>query len=378
MKGIKTMKKRILSILLSVIMLLGMLPAATLSAFAEAPAHDLTITGEEETDYTWSGNKLIINTSGLTVSGTTEKEYIQVSNGVTDMTIENLSVTIPGRAPIEFNGAANLILKGNNVLTSRTTETMYGDDGIKAYGALEISGDGNLTATGGDDGLSAYDELTISASGTIEITGLAFTGIYVKNNTKVIFTDTVNKVIIRGTCSYGAFFFMEKYGVVVSDWLNIKGSTSFDAYEEEINGDVIYGSGIGGVKMVNGSSAKSVMVTKASAPSHNYGAPEFKWDGHEKCTATVTCYCGVFQTKDCTVTSRVRKEATRTEDGERVYTATAEFGGITYTDTQKEIIPKTGTGTLCSKCGKVHANDFWGKIVCFFNRIINWFRNLFK
>ncbi|MCQ2463238.1 MAG: InlB B-repeat-containing protein, partial [Clostridia bacterium] len=37
-----------------------------------------------------------------------------------------------------------------------------------------------------------------------------------------------------------------------------------------------------------------------------------------------------------------------------------------------------GTGNICSKCGKVHANDLWGKIACFFNRIGNWFRNLFK
>lgn len=37
-----------------------------------------------------------------------------------------------------------------------------------------------------------------------------------------------------------------------------------------------------------------------------------------------------------------------------------------------------GTGNTCPKCGGTHANDFFGKIVCFFNRIGNWFRNLFK
>lgn len=32
----------------------------------------------------------------------------------------------------------------------------------------------------------------------------------------------------------------------------------------------------------------------------------------------------------------------------------------------------------CSKCGGTHADNFFGNIVCFFNRIGNWFRNLFK
>ena len=33
--------------------------------------------------------------------------------------------------------------------------------------------------------------------------------------------------------------------------------------------------------------------------------------------------------------------------------------------------------TACAKCGKVHADNFIGRIVCFFNRIGNFFRNLF-
>ena len=37
-----------------------------------------------------------------------------------------------------------------------------------------------------------------------------------------------------------------------------------------------------------------------------------------------------------------------------------------------------GTGNTCPKCGGTHANDFFGKIVCFFNQIGNFFKNLFK
>ena len=37
-----------------------------------------------------------------------------------------------------------------------------------------------------------------------------------------------------------------------------------------------------------------------------------------------------------------------------------------------------GDGNTCPECGKVHADNFFGRIVCFFNRIGNFFRNLFK
>ncbi|MCQ2462445.1 MAG: hypothetical protein MJ177_03450 [Clostridia bacterium] len=40
--------------------------------------------------------------------------------------------------------------------------------------------------------------------------------------------------------------------------------------------------------------------------------------------------------------------------------------------------PGTEEDNTCSKCGKVHTDDFWGQIVCFFNRIGNFFKNLFK
>ena len=33
---------------------------------------------------------------------------------------------------------------------------------------------------------------------------------------------------------------------------------------------------------------------------------------------------------------------------------------------------------ICPECGKIHKDNFWGYIVCFFNRIGNFFRDLFK
>ena len=40
--------------------------------------------------------------------------------------------------------------------------------------------------------------------------------------------------------------------------------------------------------------------------------------------------------------------------------------------------PGTGEDEPCSKCGKVHADDFIGRIKCFFNRLGDFFKNLFK
>ena len=40
--------------------------------------------------------------------------------------------------------------------------------------------------------------------------------------------------------------------------------------------------------------------------------------------------------------------------------------------------PGTAEDNVCPKCGKVHANDFFGKITCFFNRVARFFENLFK
>lgn len=44
---------------------------------------------------------------------------------------------------------------------------------------------------------------------------------------------------------------------------------------------------------------------------------------------------------------------------------------------EKPTEPEKPSGK-CPKCGGTHADNFFGKIACFFNRVINWFKNLFK
>ena len=72
------------------------------------------------------------------------------------------------------------------------------------------------------------------------------------------------------------------------------------------------------------------------AKGHRWGAPviTFSEDGR---TATATRICANADhpdTKDAAVTGEVTKAATCTEVGETTYTATAEFDGVTYTDTK--------------------------------------------
>ena len=129
-----------------------------------------------------------------------------------------------------------------------------------------------------------------------------------------------------------------------------------------------------------------------NATGHTYGAPVWNWTDDYKAAVTLTCVSGDdTQTPDVTVTNRVTVEPTATAEGKRVYTATAEFNGQTYTDTKEEILPATGTPDepdphtdpdqpsgekRCKWCDQVHTG-FWGSIVGFFHAILYFFAHLF-
>ncbi|MGI6012986.1 MAG: S-layer homology domain-containing protein [Oscillospiraceae bacterium] len=77
---------------------------------------------------------------------------------------------------------------------------------------------------------------------------------------------------------------------------------------------------------------------------HVYSEPEFTWtENYSVCTAVFTCTnnngCTAVKTIDCKVTSKVIKEATEETGGTKEYTATCEFEGKTYTDTQTVVNP---------------------------------------
>lgn len=83
--------------------------------------------------------------------------------------------------------------------------------------------------------------------------------------------------------------------------------------------------------------------TLAEATGHDYGEPEFTFsDDYASATAKFACKkCNKSKSVLAVITSSTR-EATCTEDGETVYTATATNDGKTYTDTRKVSIPARG------------------------------------
>ena len=105
--------------------------------------------------------------------------------------------------------------------------------------------------------------------------------------------------------------------------------------------------------------------TVIAATGHAYGEPTWEWskDG-QSATATFICDNDEShqESKEASITSAAKEEATCTEDGITVYTATVEFNGQTYTDT-KEIADLPATGHQLTKVdGKVQTIEETGNI----------------
>ena len=103
------------------------------------------------------------------------------------------------------------------------------------------------------------------------------------------------------------------------------------------------------------------------AIGHKYGTPVFTWsDDYSTAEAAFTCENDKthVETVKAAVTSKTT-DATCTEAGKTVYTATAEFEGKIYTETKENDIPELGHSwsewvnvgsqekSTCSRCGQV-------------------------
>ena len=83
-------------------------------------------------------------------------------------------------------------------------------------------------------------------------------------------------------------------------------------------------------------------VRTIAALGHNYVA---EWSGSDYQSATVRFKCSRCSSKlpdEATITERTVKEATCTEQGQRIYTATLEYRGETYIDFKNESLPALG------------------------------------
>ena len=88
----------------------------------------------------------------------------------------------------------------------------------------------------------------------------------------------------------------------------------------------------------------SDVTISAAYEAHVYEEPEWTWDGHDSATAVFHCtICGydhaiTAQGEDITYVTTI--EPTYTSEGERVYTASVTFGGVTYTSDKTETLEK--------------------------------------
>ena len=98
----------------------------------------------------------------------------------------------------------------------------------------------------------------------------------------------------------------------------------------------------------------AVLVEQEEIPAlgHDWGEPEFTWDGNESASAGFTCKrngCDAHESVDCTLSS-VPFEATCEKGSGALWTAKASFNGKEYTD-KKEVISTDALG---------HAYEFKG------------------
>ncbi len=159
---------RFLSIILAVIMVVGMLPITSLTAFAETQDFgDFTVTGDDLTGVSFSYGVLSINTNKpLTISnksGVSETAHcinIPTSAGSANITLKGVNIGSSSMAINAFS-SVTLTLDGNNTLSG-----LSGFPALYGYGGITITGNGSLTAT-------SSNYYAIEALGTMKISGNA-------------------------------------------------------------------------------------------------------------------------------------------------------------------------------------------------------------
>ncbi len=155
------MTKRFLSMLLAIMMVVGLMPAASLTALAATTTYDLWVGGEQ------------VTSEKLTVAGTTgTATYDPDTNTLTlnDYTYEGAGHA--GRmdcGAIYYGGAdtLKLVLVGENSITHTPDNASYSSC-IYVSSDLMISGNGDLTANGG---AAEYQSRGIHVDGNITLSG---------------------------------------------------------------------------------------------------------------------------------------------------------------------------------------------------------------
>ena len=139
--------KRMLSLLLTAVMLVGLFPQTAQAA--DPVSIDLSAVNGNGTGYTYAANVLTITDSGSYIlTGTTTTKRVVVSAS-SDVTLNGVNITGPvSNSPFSVSAGStvNLTLSGSNTLTAGSGGAgLY----VPASAAVIISGSGTLTANGG-------------------------------------------------------------------------------------------------------------------------------------------------------------------------------------------------------------------------------------
>lgn len=142
-----------------------------------------------------------------------------------------------------------------------------------------------------------------------------------------------------------------------------------------------------------GSDQKVVTITKLNH-DYDYENAVYEWNGYESCIATISCKNDSSHkiTREATITSSIKEEATCTKEGTKVYTASFSDASL-LTQTKEEVIPMIAhvydEGTItknptctekgektysCTVCGnkKVESVDELGHSYDYSNVTYNW------
>ena len=374
-------KKRLLSAALALCMLFGSAAALPQGFISESAG--ITASAEQEGDYTYSvksdGTVTITKYNGSggaitlpqTLGGKTVTEVgsnvffkLSANKTVTSIVVPNTVKQIDASA---FRGCQ--VLTSITLPNSVTSIGNYAFMNCTALTTITIPASVTSLSKSAFDGCTKLTSINVNASNS---TYASYDGaVYNKAKTQIIcypqgktsielpgtmatvpadvFESGISSVKLNEGTTTIKFWAFIKCGSMKSITIP-KSVTSIENqsvgyYHKEdtdpvskISGFVIYGytgSAAETYAKNNGITFQSI----GTVCQHTYGTPTWTWSGYTSAAAAFTCTkCSTKQTVNATITNAVTKAATCSATGVRTYTATASFGGKSYTNTKTETI----------------------------------------
>ena len=224
-------------------------------------------------------------------------------------------------------------------------------------------------------------EATEEEEGTITYTCIICNEIEIKTIPKLSHIHEYNKIITEPTCTEKGFttYICACGDSYVEDYIEATGHTYTYTDNQDgthtktcIAGDDtavekhIYADGVCACGVKEKSEIDETHV-------HDYEKPVFRWsDDYSTCNATFTCKSNDdTQTVNCIVNKEI-VESTSSKDDKIIYTATVEFNGQIYSDTQTIVIPSED-----SVAPDYDHHNGWKNLINTLNSWKNWLNNQF-